>query len=90
MLHALKHPLRQQMLQVMHRCEQINVTDLYLQLRLEQSIASQQLSILRKTGLVKTKRQGKHVYYSVDYAYLKQIEALCGEIVGAKAGELAE
>jgi DNA-binding transcriptional ArsR family regulator len=85
-LHALKHPLRQQMLQVMHRRERIHVTELYIELRLEQSIASQQLGILRRTGLVKNERRGKHIYYSVDYAYLKHIEALCGEMLEGQAG----
>lgn len=86
-LHALKHPLRQQMLQVMHRHQHIHVTELYIQMRLEQSIASQQLAVLRRTGLVKTERRGKHIYYSVNYAHLRQIEALCGEMVGGQNAE---
>lgn len=85
-LHALKHPLRQRMLQIMHGRGRLHVTELYVALRLEQSIASQQLAIMRKTGLVKTERQGKHIFYSVNYGYLRQIEALCGEMVTAQNG----
>jgi DNA-binding transcriptional ArsR family regulator len=42
-IRALNHKLRQQMLNVMHKKERITVTELYVTLRLEQSITSQHL-----------------------------------------------
>lgn len=47
------------------------VTDLYVKLRLEQSVASAQLAILRKAGFVNTQREGKHVFYCVNYSHLE-------------------
>jgi DNA-binding transcriptional ArsR family regulator len=40
------------------------VSDLEAQLSIEQPTLSQQLGVLRRQGLVNTRRQGKHIYYS--------------------------
>jgi DNA-binding transcriptional ArsR family regulator len=44
----------------------ITVTELYQKLFLEQSVTSQHLAILRKTGFVKTHREGKFIFYSIN------------------------
>lgn len=75
-IRALKHKLRQQILKLIHDKGQIAVTDIYVKLRLEQSVASQHLAILRKPGIVTTKREGKKIYYSVNYQRLQQINQL--------------
>jgi DNA-binding transcriptional ArsR family regulator len=49
------------------------VTELYVSLRLEQSVASQHLSILRKAGFVNTTRDGKFVYYTVNSTRFKDV-----------------
>ncbi len=58
----------------------ITVTDIYIKLRLEQSVASQHLAILRKAGVVQTDRQGKYIYYSLDNERLTQISRLVEEL----------
>jgi ArsR family transcriptional regulator, virulence genes transcriptional regulator len=65
-LRAVNHKLRQQMLKLIDEHGKMTVTQLYLNLRLEQSVASQHLSILRKAALVKTVRNGKFIYYSIN------------------------
>lgn len=70
---AINHPLRQQMLQLLHKSEKMPVTNLYVKLKLEQSVASQQLAILRKVGFVTAKRQGKQIFYSVNYSRLNDV-----------------
>ena len=65
-LRALNHKLRQQMIKVIDEHGKITVTDLYIKLRLEQSVASQHLAILRKAGFVTTSREGKYIYYSLN------------------------
>ena len=65
-LRALNHKLRQQLLKLIEEEKKITVTEIYVRLRLEQSVASQHLAILRKAGYVKTKREGKFIYYSVN------------------------
>lgn len=65
-LRALNHKLRQQIVKLIDEKKKITVTEIYVQLRLEQSVASQHLAILRRAGIVKTEREGKFIYYSVN------------------------
>ena len=65
-LRALNHNLRQQIIKLIDENGKMTVTQLFLQLRLEQSVASQHLAILRKASIVKTVRQGKFIYYSLN------------------------
>lgn len=78
---AINHPLRQQMLGLLHQNKQMTVTSLYAELRLEQSVASQQLAILRKAGLVSTNRQAKFIFYSVNYQRLTQIHSIAAQLI---------
>ena len=76
-LRALAHPLRMQILQFIDQNDEINVNKIYNTLNLEQSITSQHLRILRLAGLVTTHRDGKFIYYSIDYDKVKQaVEAI--------------
>jgi DNA-binding transcriptional ArsR family regulator len=70
---ALNHPLRQKILTLLIEKRQLNVTELYESLLLEQSVASQHLAILRRTGFVKTKKEGKYVWYTLQENRLDQI-----------------
>ena len=64
-LRALNHKLRQQIVKLIDEHKKLTVTEIYIKLRLEQSVASQHLAILRRAGVVKTTRDGKFIYYSV-------------------------
>ena len=75
-LRAIDHKLRQFIIQTIHTNTRITVTGLFISLRLEQSVASQHLAILRKAGVVSTERDGKFVYYSLNYARLAEIQLL--------------
>jgi ArsR family transcriptional regulator, virulence genes transcriptional regulator len=65
-LRALNHKLRQQVIETIHENKRLTVTQLYVKLRLEQSVASQHLAILRKAGILSPKRDGKFVLYSIN------------------------
>lgn len=65
-LRAINHKLRQQILKLIDETGRITVTEIYVKLRLEQSVASQHLAILRKAGFVKTERDGKFIYYTIN------------------------
>ncbi|MER3465465.1 MAG: transcriptional regulator [Chitinophagaceae bacterium] len=75
---AINHKLRQQMMRLIHA--KITVTEIYVKLRLEQSVASQHLAILRKAGLVNTTRDGKFIYYSVNQDRLDQLHKVTNEL----------
>ena len=64
-LRALNHKLRQQIVKLLDENKKLTVTEIYVQLRLEQSVASQHLAILRRAGIVATERDGKFIYYTV-------------------------
>ncbi len=66
-LRALAHPLRMKILEFIDKNETINVNKIYNTLKLEQSITSQHLKILRLAGLVITSREGKFIHYSINY-----------------------
>lgn len=80
-LRALNHKLRQQILKLIDEHGKMTVTDIYVQLRLEQSVASQHLAILRKAGFVKTDRDGKFIYYSVNDARLEELNSFVSDLL---------
>jgi len=79
-LRAINHKLRQNIIDLLETNDQMTVTDIYIKLRLEQSVASQHLAILRRAGVVATERQGKFIYYSLDQNRLNQISRLVEEL----------
>ena len=66
-LRALAHQLRMKILEFIDQNDIINVNKIYNTLKLEQSITSQHLRILRLAGIVLTERDGKFIHYSIDY-----------------------
>jgi DNA-binding transcriptional ArsR family regulator len=80
-LRALNHKLRQQILKQIDEQGKITVTELYVKLRLEQSVASQHLAILRKAGFVNTEREGKFIYYSVNTSRLEEVNQLVADLL---------
>ncbi|MDB5253382.1 MAG: ArsR family transcriptional regulator [Flaviaesturariibacter sp.] len=80
-LRAVNHKLRQQILKLIHQKGKITVTEIYVKLRLEQSVASQHLAILRKAGFVTTIRDGKFIYYSVSNDRLSQVHQFSQQLL---------
>lgn len=79
-LRAVNHKLRQRIIDLLEEHESMTVTDIYIKLRLEQSVASQHLAILRRAGVVVTERQGKFIHYSLNKDRLEQISKLVEEL----------
>jgi len=72
-LRALAHPLRLKILQFIDQNDTINVNKIYNTLKLEQSITSQHLRILRSAGLVDTEKEGKFRHYTINYARIQTV-----------------
>ncbi len=49
------------------------VHDLCVQVELEQSAVSHQLRVLRDQQLVRSRKDGRHVYYSLDDAHIREL-----------------
>ena len=81
-LRALNHKLRQQLLKLIEEEKKITVTEIYVRLRLEQSVASQHLAILRKASIVNTERDGKFIFYTVNYKRIDEISQFVKDLVG--------
>jgi DNA-binding transcriptional ArsR family regulator len=80
-LRALQHPLRKKLIHHIDKNPGCSVTEIYISLRLEQSVASQHLGALRAAGILITERQGKNVLYKLKQEALELIEDLCGKII---------
>lgn len=74
LLRAIAHPLRLSILKFVDEKGVINVNKIYNTLKLEQSITSQHLRILRSADIVDTKREGKFIYYNVNYDKIVQLK----------------
>ncbi|QEC67794.1 helix-turn-helix transcriptional regulator [Panacibacter ginsenosidivorans] len=81
-LRALNHKLRQQILKLLDEKRKVTVTEIYIELRLEQSVTSQHLAILRRAGLVSAIREGKFIYYTINYKRVKEVNAFVEQLVG--------
>jgi DNA-binding transcriptional ArsR family regulator len=81
-LRALNHKLRQQMIKLLDESKKMTVTEIYVKLRLEQSVASQHLAILRRAGIVVTQRDGKFIYYNINYSRIDEVNKFVEDLVG--------
>lgn len=79
-LRALANPLRLRIIAMLLEQPSICVQNIYSELGVEQSIASQHLRILRQARLVYTTRKGKFVYYLLDEERLKKAGAIAGQL----------
>ncbi|CAA6829714.1 MAG: Transcriptional regulator [uncultured Aureispira sp.] len=79
-LRAIGHDLRKKIVDLLRENETMNVTDIYVKLRIEQSVASQHLAILRKAGIVITKRNGKFIYYTLNNDRLNEVSILVEQL----------
>ncbi len=78
---AVNHKLRQQLLMLLHKQGRMKVTDIYTKMELDQSLVSQHLAILRNAGFVKTQRERKCIFYSVNYERLKGVEEIAVKMI---------
>ena len=72
-LRAFNNKLRQQVIRTIHENIRLTVTQIYINLRLEQSVASQHLAILRKAGIVSAERDGKFIFYTINSRRIDEI-----------------
>ena len=73
-LKAVAHPIRLQITNILMNGEQ-SVGELVKKLGTKQSLTSQQLSILKSRGVLKSRRNGNVVYYSVVQSGIRNIIA---------------
>lgn len=82
-LRAINHKLRQQIIRLLNEHKIMKVTEIYVKLRLEQSVASQHLAILRRANIVNTIRDGKFIHYSLNPDKIASVAKFVGDMVNA-------
>ena len=65
LLKALAHPLRLGIIYLLADREPLKVTEIYTRLNIGQAEASRQLGILKRSGLLRSERTGKNIWYSL-------------------------
>jgi DNA-binding transcriptional ArsR family regulator len=78
-LKALAHPVRLRIMQALTGKER-NVGEIDDATEIGQPTLSQQLAVLRNTGLVKTRKDAKLVYYRIDDDKLAEVADAFGEL----------
>lgn len=87
LLKALSHPKRLEIIQLL-REQELAVSQIQEMLDLPQGNLSQHLQILRSAGVVKTKRKGKQIYYSIAHKNFVKASDLFREILIEKNRDL--
>jgi DNA-binding transcriptional ArsR family regulator len=80
-LRAIDHEIRQKIIKVLQQKGTMTVTEIFVALRIEQSVASQHLAVLRKAGVVFSERHGKFIHYSLNEEKLSEIARLVDNLV---------
>jgi len=79
---SLNHKLRLAIIKLLTDSPNMQVTAIYGKLKMEQSVASQHLGILRKAGIVSGERNGQSIYYSVNPARIAEISKFANKLIG--------
>lgn len=72
LMKALAHPLRLKILEYIDGKGITQVNNIYNTLGIEQSATSQHLRILKSAGVVSAKKEGKFIFYSVNYPVVEK------------------
>jgi ArsR family transcriptional regulator len=82
LLRSVAHPLRIKILNFIGQNQPIKVKGIYKELKMDQSIASQHLRILKNSQLVTYKRKGKEIFYSLNIDNLSKIATIVNKHFG--------
>ena len=78
---------RMRMVRHLAGCPELNVSDLAASLGLSQPLASWHVRILKRAGILATRKDGRQVYCSLDRRRLTQFQQSVGQLVQLEAGK---
>lgn len=79
-MRAINQKVRQQIIKLLEEHKRLMVTEIYVRLRLEQSMASQHLAILRHARIITPERDGKQIYYTLNYARIAEVASFLNKM----------
>jgi DNA-binding transcriptional ArsR family regulator len=71
--HAIDHPIRLAIINLIHKHEAMSVLEISDKMQLDKETVSQQLGILRRAELVSSKPRSRFRYYSLNYKILGRL-----------------
>ncbi len=77
---AVNHKLRKQIIALLDEQKRMHVSDIYAKLKLQQSVTSQHLALMRRAGIVLTNREGRNIYYLLNYKRLAEIGVFADQV----------
>lgn len=77
-LKAVAHPVRLEIVALLHSAGEMTVTELVDSVGGKQSITSQQLNMMKRRGILACRKDGAKVYYRVnDQRIAKLLKCMC-------------
>jgi len=89
MLRALAHPVRLGMMRELAARPETCACDFTELFTVSQPTISVHLKVLREAGLVRTRRRGNQICYSIDPPAVRQIEVIIAGLTAAHVKEIA-
>jgi len=80
-LRAVNNKFRKKIIELLHESKKMTVTEIFVKMRVDQSVASQHLSALRQAGIVTTERVGKNIYYSINYPRIEKLKNIIQQML---------
>ncbi len=64
-LKTIAHPVRLDIIKLLEQSQKLCVSELVERTQIEQSLLSHHLTKMKDRGILKSSRDGKHIYYSI-------------------------
>ncbi|MEZ4912197.1 MAG: metalloregulator ArsR/SmtB family transcription factor [Saprospiraceae bacterium] len=81
---ALNHNVRKKILELISIYPGITITDICNKLKIEQSVISQHVAILKRSNLLVTQRKVNFVLYTINYKKLEEVQTAIDTLTEAK------
>ena len=65
LLKSISHPIRIQIIRLIFENESLSVSAIHTLLKIDQPVISLHLGVLRKQGVIRAEKKGKHSYYFI-------------------------
>lgn len=80
-LRNLQQANRLRIIELLQKHAVLNVTDLCVQLHLDQGLVSHHLRILTEIKILEVRKNGKYTHYSLNYKRLAQVRSIVNDLI---------
>jgi DNA-binding transcriptional ArsR family regulator len=72
-LKTIAHPVRLDIIKLLEKHDKLCVNDIVEHTKIEQSLLSHHLTKMKDRGILSSKREGKHIFYSISMTNIPSI-----------------